>query len=309
MQLILRAGWKSPPAVSRLKPGSPRAPSAQGRGVSRSGEMPGPTVIVRMEENKAARRPSCAAPMRSHPCAPREFFCPFALILVNHKTKREKITMNQTLLTRFGNSFERVERALQALQDGRGVLVADDENRENEGDLIFAAQSLTNAQMAMLIRECSGIVCLCLTDEKVRSLKLPMMVERNSSRFGTAFTVSIEAAKGVTTGVSAQDRVATVKAAIADDAGPEDLSRPGHIFPLRARPGGVLERAGHTEATVDLMILAGLKPCGVLCELTNPDGTMARLPQVVDFAEKHDMAVLTVKDLIEYRKAARQEAS
>lgn len=217
--------------------------------------------------------------------------------------------MNQTLLTRFGNSFERVERALQALQDGRGVLVADDENRENEGDLIFAAQSLTNAQMAMLIRECSGIVCLCLTDEKVRSLKLPMMVERNSSRFGTAFTVSIEAAKGVTTGVSAQDRVATVKAAIADDAGPEDLSRPGHIFPLRARPGGVLERAGHTEATVDLMILAGLKPCGVLCELTNPDGTMARLPQVVDFAEKHDMAVLTVKDLIEYRKAARQEAS
>ncbi len=217
--------------------------------------------------------------------------------------------MNQTLLTRFGNSFERVERALHALQDGRGVLVADDENRENEGDLIFAAQSLTNAQMATLIRECSGIVCLCLTDEKVRALKLPMMVERNSSRFGTAFTVSIEAAKDVTTGVSAQDRVTTVKAAIADDARPEDLSRPGHIFPLRARPGGVLERAGHTEATVDLMILAGLKPCGVLCELTNPDGTMARLPQLVDFAEKHDMAVLTVKDLIEYRKAARQEAS
>jgi 3,4-dihydroxy 2-butanone 4-phosphate synthase len=215
--------------------------------------------------------------------------------------------MNQTLLTRFGNSFERVEQALSALQNGQGVLVTDDEDRENEGDLIFAAQSLTEAQMAMLIRECSGIVCLCLTDEKVRALNLPMMVESNSSRFGTAFTVSIEAAKGVTTGVSAKDRVTTIKAAIGDNAMPEDLSRPGHIFPLRARPGGVLERAGHTEATIDLMSLAGLKTCGVLCELTNPDGTMARLPQIVAFAEKHTMPVLTVEDLIEYRKAMYQK--
>ncbi len=216
--------------------------------------------------------------------------------------------MNQTLSARFGHSSQRVAAALDALRNGQGVLVTDDEQRENEGDLIFAAESLTPAQMAMLIRECSGIVCLCLTTEKVRALQLPMMVEHNSSRYQTAFTVSIEAARGVTTGVSAQDRVTTVRAAIADGAGPEDLHRPGHIFPLRSRPGGVLERPGHTEATVDLMRLAGLKPCGVLCELTNPDGTMARLPQIMAFAEKHDLPVLTVADLVAYRKGLLQEA-
>jgi 3,4-dihydroxy 2-butanone 4-phosphate synthase len=217
--------------------------------------------------------------------------------------------MNQNLLARFGKSHERVAAALEALREGRGVLVTDDEQRENEGDLIFAAQSLTPEQAALLIRECSGIVCLCLTADKVRSLGLPMMVENNSSRYQTAFTVSIEAARGVTTGVSAADRVTTVRAAIADNAVPEDLHRPGHIFPLRARPGGVLERPGHTEATVDLMMLAGLKPCGVLCELTNPDGTMARLPQIVSFAVKHDMPVLTVADLVEYRTSLQQQAS
>ncbi|GBF35057.1 3,4-dihydroxy-2-butanone 4-phosphate synthase [Desulfocucumis palustris] len=216
--------------------------------------------------------------------------------------------MNQTLLTQFGNPFERVEKALSALRDGGGVLVTDDEQRENEGDLIFPAESLTEAQMAMLIRECSGIVCLCLTDEKVRALELPMMVEKNSSRFQTAFTVSIEAARGVTTGVSALDRVTTVRAAVAENAGSEDLSRPGHVFPLRACPGGVLERQGHTEATVDLMRLAGLKPCGVLCELTNPDGTMARLPEITDFAIKHNLAVLTIEDLVKYRIRLEQKA-
>lgn len=210
--------------------------------------------------------------------------------------------MNQTLLIRFGEAFERVEKALNALRNGQGVLVTDDEQRENEGDLIFAAESLTEAQMTMLIRECSGIVCLCLTDEKVRKLSLPMMVENNSSRFKTAFTVSIEAANGVTTGVSAADRVTTVRTAIADNAKPEDLHRPGHVFPLRACPGGVLERQGHTEATVDLMRLAGLKPYGVLCELTNPNGTMARLPEIVAFAEKHNIPLLTVEDLVKYRK-------
>lgn len=212
--------------------------------------------------------------------------------------------MNQTLLEQFGNARERVEKGLQALRDGQGVLVADDENRENEGDLIFSAESLTEAQMALLIRECSGIVCLCMPDEKIRSLELPMMVEDNSSRYGTAFTVSIEAAKGVTTGVSAKDRVTTVKTAAADGAKPADLSKPGHVFPLRARPGGVLERRGHTEAAVDMMRLAGLKnPCGVLCELTNPDGTMARLPQLADFAKKHGMVLLTVEDLAAYRES------
>jgi 3,4-dihydroxy 2-butanone 4-phosphate synthase len=202
----------------------------------------------------------------------------------------------------------RVESALQALRQGRGVLVTDNENRENEGDLIFAAQSLTVSQMAMLIRECSGIVCLCLPDEKVRALDLPPMVGSNSSRFQTAFTVSIEAATGVTTGVSAADRVRTVQAAIADDARPQDLHRPGHIFPLRARPGGVLEREGHTEATVDLMRLAGLKPYGVLCELTNEDGTMARMPEIREFGLRHALPVVTIDDLKEYMLDAARAA-
>ncbi|BBB90505.1 MAG TPA: 3,4-dihydroxy-2-butanone-4-phosphate synthase [Methylomusa anaerophila] len=210
--------------------------------------------------------------------------------------------MNQNPFSQFGTPIERVENALCALRKGNGVLVADDEERENEGDLIFAAETLTKEQMAMLIRECSGIVCLCLPPDKVRQLQLPMMVENNSSRFQTAFTVSIEAAEGVTTGVSAADRVQTVMAAIADNARPEDLRQPGHVFPLRARPGGVLERQGHTEATVDLMWLAGLKPYGVLCELTNPDGTMARLPEIAAFAQKHKMAVVTVADLVKFRK-------
>ena len=210
--------------------------------------------------------------------------------------------MNQNLLAQFGNPLERVENALNSLRCGQGIIVTDDEQRENEGDIIFAAESLTEVQMAMLIRECSGIVCLCLNDEKVRELGLPMMVENNSSRFKTAYTISIEAAEGVTTGVSAADRVRTVKTAIADDARPEDLHHPGHMFPLRARPGGVLERRGHTESVVDMMGLAGLKPCGVLCELTNPDGTMARMPEIVDFAVKHAMPVVTVEDLVNYRK-------
>lgn len=217
--------------------------------------------------------------------------------------------MNQTLLSPFGTPMDRVEKALAALRKGRGVLVTDDEERENEGDLIFAAETLTEAQMAMLIRECSGIVCLCLPEDKVRQLELPMMVEANSSRYQTAFTVSIEAAAGVTTGVSAADRVTTVRAAIADGARPEDLSRPGHVFPLRARPGGVLERRGHTEATIDLMRLAGLSPYGVLCELTNPDGTMARLPDIVTFAQRHMMPALTVEDLVGYRCALERKAS
>ncbi|MDD2498853.1 MAG: 3,4-dihydroxy-2-butanone-4-phosphate synthase [Desulfitobacteriaceae bacterium] len=209
--------------------------------------------------------------------------------------------MEMNILDRFGTPLERVKRALENLRQGQGVLVTDDENRENEGDLIFSAESLTVSQMAMLIRECSGIVCLCLPEEKVQKLGLPMMAEKNTSRFQTAFTVSIEAAEGCTTGVSAADRVTTIKAAIADDARPEDLNSPGHIFPLRAKPRGVLERMGHTEATVDLMKLAGLKPYGVLCELTNSDGTMSRLPEIAVFAEKNSLQVLTVNDLVSYR--------
>ncbi len=211
--------------------------------------------------------------------------------------------MNQLSKNPVSESEARVEAALCALRQGRGVLVVDDEERENEGDLVFAAEGLTEPQMAMLIRECSGIVCLCLPPEKIEALGLTPMVEVNTSRHGTAFTVSVEAAKGVTTGVSARDRLATVRAAVAEGARPGDLARPGHVFPLRARPGGVLERRGHTEATVDLMRLAGLAPCGVLCELTNPDGTMARRPEIEKFAAREGFPVVSVAALAEYRLA------
>ncbi|EGB14939.1 3,4-dihydroxy-2-butanone 4-phosphate synthase [Pseudodesulfovibrio mercurii] len=210
--------------------------------------------------------------------------------------------MDQPILKQFGGPISRVEKALKALRKGQGVLVTDNADRENEGDLIFAAETLTVPQMAMLIRECSGIVCLCLTEAKIKSLGLPMMVENNTSAYNTAFTISIEAAEGVTTGVSAADRLTTIKAAIAPDATPASLNSPGHVFPLAARPRGVLERGGHTEATVDLTRLAGLAPCGVLCELTNPDGTMAKLHEIVAFAIKHQMAMCTVQDIIAYRE-------
>lgn len=198
---------------------------------------------------------------------------------------------------------ERVEMALQAMREGNGVLVVDDENRENEGDIIFAAEKMTEAQMAMMIRYCSGIVCLCMPEEKMKQLELPQMVSNNTSSYGTAFTITIEAAKGVTTGVSAHDRLTTIKAAINPDAKPSDLSHPGHVFPLTAKTGGVLVRDGHTEASVDLARIAGLNPSGVLCELTNDDGTMARLPQVVAFGLQHNMTVVSILDIVAYRKA------
>ncbi|MBD1228342.1 3,4-dihydroxy-2-butanone-4-phosphate synthase [Xenorhabdus griffiniae] len=217
--------------------------------------------------------------------------------------------MNQTLLSSYGTPFERVERALAALRAGQGVMVLDDENRENEGDMIFAAETITVEQMALTIRHGSGIVCLCLTEERRQQLKLPMMVENNSSQYQTAFTVSIEAAQGVTTGVSAADRITTIQAAIADDAQPSDLSRPGHVFPLRAQSGGVLTRRGHTEATIDLVKMAGFKPAGVLCELTNDDGSMARAPEVIEFAKRHNMPVVTIEDLVDYRLNMAKVAS
>lgn len=216
--------------------------------------------------------------------------------------------MNQTLLSEFGNPFERVERAIDALRAGNGVMVLDDENRENEGDMVFPAQTMTTEQMALSIRHGSGIVCLCITEERRQQLELPMMVENNTSHFHTAFTVTIEAAQGVTTGVSASDRLTTVRAATAEHAKPSDLNRPGHVFPLRAQPGGVLTRGGHTEATIDLVTLAGFKPAGVLCELTNDDGTMARAPEVIAFAKKHNMPVLTIEDLVAYRLREEKKA-
>lgn len=215
--------------------------------------------------------------------------------------------MSQNLLSKFGNSHDRVCKALESMQKGGGILVVDDENRENEGDLIFSASSINNEQMAMLIRECSGIVCLCLTEERAELLDLPPMVEHNTSINKTAFTVTIEAAQGVSTGVSAADRVTTIRAAVAKDAKPEHLNRPGHIFPLIARPKGVLERGGHTEASVDMARLAGFDPFGVLCELTNKDGTMSRLPEISVFAKEHNIPLLSVQDIIEYRKKYDKE--
>lgn len=199
-------------------------------------------------------------------------------------------------------SKERVETAIKSLQEGRGVLLVDDENRENEGDIIFPATTMTHKDMALMIRECSGIVCLCLTDQKCNSLGLNPMVIDNTSKNQTAFTISIEASQGVTTGVSAKDRITTIQAAVAPKAKPEDLSHPGHVFPLRAKANGVFDRRGHTEGSIDLVKLAGLGDSAVLCEVQNEDGTMARLPEICEFGKKHNMPVLTIEDICQYRK-------
>jgi len=186
--------------------------------------------------------------------------------------------MHQVSISKFGNSIERVERAIAALTTGKGVLLVDDEDRENEGDLIFPAENITNEQMAMLIRECSGIVCLCLTHDKIEQLGLPQMVSDNTSAYQTAFTISIEAAEGVTTGVSAQDRATTIRCAAAKDAGPEMIHSPGHVFPLRASRNGVFERRGHTEGTVDLMTLAGFSSCLLYTSPSPRDVEESRMP-------------------------------
>jgi 3,4-dihydroxy 2-butanone 4-phosphate synthase len=196
----------------------------------------------------------------------------------------------------------RIDAALESVRAGVPVILLDDFDRENEADLIVATDRLTVETMALMIRECSGIVCLCLTAEKVRELELPPMTVENGSKYGTPFTVSIEARHGVTTGVSAADRVTTIRAAVAPGARPEDVVRPGHVFPLRATPGGVLMRAGHTEGSVDLASLAGLSPSAVLCELMNPDGTMMRGEAIEQFAQLHSMPILTIAELIEWRK-------
>ena len=209
--------------------------------------------------------------------------------------------MSQSLLSQFGTPFQRVESAIQALQSGKGLLLVDDEDRENEGDLIFSTQHITQQQMAMMIRECSGIVCLVLEQNDVKRLNLPQMVLDNTSRNKTAYTVSIEAKQGVTTGVSAADRVKTIQTAANQESTANDLNTPGHVFPLLADSGGVLARRGHTEGTIDLIKLAGLNSKGILCELTNEDGTMARLPEICQFALKHEMIVLSIEDIVKYR--------
>lgn len=197
----------------------------------------------------------------------------------------------------------RLEQAIADQQRGRPVLLMDDFDRENEADLIIPAETLTVPVMAQMIRDGSGIVCLCLTDDALSQLRLPPMVAHNESRFSTAFTVSIEAREGVSTGVSAADRVTTIRAATAVGARPEHLARPGHVFPLRAVPGGVLARRGHTEGSVDLAVLAGFRPAAVLCELMNPDGSMARGEQIARYADLHALTVLTIAELADYRQA------
>lgn len=189
------------------------------------------------------------------------------------------------------------------LRAGRMVILVDEEDRENEGDLVMAAEFVTPEAINFMVTHGRGLVCLTLTEERCQQLDLPLMAVRNGTRFGTNFTVSIEAAEGVETGISAADRAKTVRAAVARDARPTDLVQPGHIFPLKAENGGVLIRAGHTEAGCDLTRMAGLTPAAVICEILNPDGTMARLPQLIEFAQQHNLKIGTIADLIQYRSA------
>jgi len=200
-------------------------------------------------------------------------------------------------------SLASVEDALAAIRAGKMVVLVDDEDRENEGDLCMAAEKVTPETINFMATHGRGLICLSLTEDRLRELHLNLMVpeHENSSNYGTAFTVSIEARTGVTTGISAADRSRTIQVAIAADTRPQDLSRPGHVFPLRAKDGGVLRRAGQTEGSVDLARLAGFKPAGVICEIMNPDGSMARLSDLCEFARRQDLLVLTIADLIRYR--------
>ncbi len=197
--------------------------------------------------------------------------------------------------------FATIDEAIDEIKRGRMIVVVDDEDRENEGDITLAAEHCTPEHVAFMRRYCSGVICAPLSAERIERLDLPQMVQRNSARLGTAFTVSVDAAEGTTTGISAADRARTIRVLADPKSTPQDLVRPGHIFPLRAREGGVLVRAGQTEAAVDLCRLGGLQPVGVICEVTNPDGSMARLPELRRFARTHKLKIVTVKDLIHYR--------
>jgi len=197
--------------------------------------------------------------------------------------------------------FASVEHAKAELAAGRMIVILDDEDRENEGDLACAAQFVTPDIVNFMATHGRGLICLSMTPERLDDLQIPPMVENNTARRGTAFCVSIEARRDVTTGISAADRARTIRVAVDPQTRPDDLARPGHVFPLRSRPGGVLKRAGHTEAIVDLCRLSGLRPAGVLCEIMNADGTMARLPELVPFAQAHGLALVTIADLIRHR--------
>lgn len=193
------------------------------------------------------------------------------------------------------------EEAIELIRQGKMIILVDDEDRENEGDVTIAAEFVTPEAINFMAVHCRGLICLPMAPDWIDKLQLPLMTRRNESRFGTNFTVSIEARCGVTTGISAADRATTIQAAVADNAQPEDIVTPGHIFPLRAQKGGVLVRAGQTEGSVDLAELAGVKPAAVICEIINDDGTMARMPDLIPFAEKHGLKIATIRDLIRYR--------
>jgi 3,4-dihydroxy 2-butanone 4-phosphate synthase / GTP cyclohydrolase II len=211
-------------------------------------------------------------------------------------------TQGQDQSTRAETPFATIEEAIEEIRAGRMVVVCDDENRENEGDLTMAAQFATPEAVNFMAKEGRGLICLSLTGERCEALGLNLMAAKNEAPLQTAFTVSVEAREGVTTGISAHDRAHTIQVAIDPEAKPRDLVQPGHVFPLKAKDGGVLERAGQTEASVDLARLAGLHPSGVICEIMNDDGTMARVPDLVPYCEKHNLLMITVADLIAYRR-------
>ena len=198
--------------------------------------------------------------------------------------------------------FTKIEQAVEAISRGELVIVVDDEDRENEGDLITAAEVVTPENMAFMIRYTSGVICMPMEGDRLDQLRLPLMVADNTESQRTAFTVSVDARNNTTTGISAADRCTTIHAMLDESTRPEDLARPGHIFPLRYREGGVLKRAGHTEAAVDLARMAGFRPAGVLAEVVNDDGTMARMPELTKFAEEHGLLIISIADLIRYRR-------
>jgi 3,4-dihydroxy 2-butanone 4-phosphate synthase/GTP cyclohydrolase II len=215
-----------------------------------------------------------------------------------HKAKsRARLEIAKTK----GSPFARIEDAIDAIRDGKMIIVVDDEDRENEGDLTIAAEKITPEAINFMARHGRGLICLAMTPERLDELEIPLMVSQNSSRFDTGFCVTIEAKHRTSTGISAADRAATVLTAIDPATQPADLARPGHMFPLRSRTGGVLARTGQTEAAVDLARIAGLYPAGVICEVMNEDGTMARVPQLSRFAKRHNLLMVTVADLIKYR--------
>jgi len=199
--------------------------------------------------------------------------------------------------------FGKIEYAIKQLQRGDFIIVVDDENRENEGDLVLAAELATPSKLNYFLRNAGGLMCIPITDKRLKELDIPMMVENPTDKLGTPFTVSIDATKNTTTGMSVNDRLETIKVLLDENSKPEDLSRPGHLFPLKSKENGVLEREGHTEAAVDLCKLANLKPIAIIAEIMNEDGSMAKLPDLETFAKKHKLEIYSIRDLIEYRKS------